>query len=222
MFRKEICLSVSNQCKVNHQNISQLFSSSKSSLLSLFRSLVFERRRSHQVSKLDVRSELCSHNVDLTAVVGALTIDVIDHVIVLVLRLAASCIRFPLFLVDRHVAHEAGDSLGHFLVGEHVIRIRVRLHGWRHGWRHWLLLFRLLWWTNLVAMVLDVSINDSFLNLVHSKACLCRNIEVVANKAVSRQRANAFLVPFSDRGLNTVLLGEDVADEGLEHVKVVD
>ena len=62
-------------------------------------------------------------------------------------------------------------------------------------------------------MVLDVSVNDSFLDLLHTKACLCRHIQVVADGTTSRQIANDFVVSFTNGWLDAVLLREDVANE---------
>ena len=62
-------------------------------------------------------------------------------------------------------------------------------------------------------MVLDVSVNDSFLDLLHTKACLCRHIQVVADGTTSRQIANDFVVSFANRWLDAVLLREDVANK---------
>ena len=62
-------------------------------------------------------------------------------------------------------------------------------------------------------MILDVCIDHCFFELVEAQTCLCRDVQVVANDTASRQCTNHFVISLSDRGLYSILLGEEMTDE---------
>ena len=71
-------------------------------------------------------------------------------------------------------------------------------------------------------MVLDITIEDSLLQSVHTLASFRRRIEVVSDHPLLGQTLDSLVVPGLHCWLHFVMLGEDMADERFDHFVVFD